>query len=204
MRGKSNVPCHLVFQTPRGPVSRGRQTGRKEANESSKTCLYFACSGYRIRNNCLGECHNEHTRNWKESRVSFKRAISRDGPSFIEPCGVGMVCVAGVADVTSRENSGNISLPRFVCGSRVLFLPESDSPGVWASAGLSTVSRAIDGPWQSHSSFVFCCVSSTDAPSAQPSRRSSWEILPLPAYLHFYAPNIDAPYAQAVRAGAIP
>jgi hypothetical protein len=59
-------------------VSCGKQTGRKEAKASSKPCLYFACSDHRIRNNCLGECHNEHTRNWKESHVLRKPAISRD------------------------------------------------------------------------------------------------------------------------------
>jgi hypothetical protein len=53
----------------------GSRRAANRPNASSKACLYFACSDHRIRNNCLGECHNEHTRNWKESHVLRKRAV---------------------------------------------------------------------------------------------------------------------------------
>ena len=72
--------------------------------------------------------------------------------------------------------SGNISAPRFACGSRVVFLPENDSRTIWAIAVL------FNGLWSRRWSmaisffFCFCRFSLTDARSAQPSRRSSWEI----------------------------
>jgi len=60
-------------QRPDVPVSSRKQTGRKEANESSKTRLYFAGSGHRIRKNCLGECHNEYTRNREDGHLLRER-----------------------------------------------------------------------------------------------------------------------------------
>jgi len=53
----------------------------------------------------LGACHNEHTRNWNESHVLFKRAISRDGPLSSNPVGSESFALQAFAEVTSRENS---------------------------------------------------------------------------------------------------
>ena len=164
-------------QRPDVPVSRGKQTGRKEAKESSKTCLYFACSGHRTRNNCLGECHNEYMRNSKESHVLRQRAISRDCLSLIEHCEVGVVCAADVGEMTSRESPAISALRVSHAGHESYFsrrtirepfgpLPYCSVNGLWSHRWSMAISFF----------FCFCCFSLTDARSAQPSRRSSWEI----------------------------
>jgi hypothetical protein len=107
--------------------------------------------------------------------------------------------------VPSGEISGNISAPRSRCWSRFLFLPENDSRSIWAIAVLFC-QRSLKpsmNPRQSHSSFVLCCFSLADAPSAQPLDEVHGKFQPMPANLHVYVPDTDALRAQAVRTGAI-
>ena len=68
------------------PVPSFKETGAKDANGSFKTYLYFAWFGCHIRNNCLGESHNEYTRYRNvRSAPTWRRQLLLELKSAVRP-----------------------------------------------------------------------------------------------------------------------